>query len=167
MVLMKLFRLQSDSNDFSIFYQLQLVVFLPLLTLIPKKVILSLKVIKLLHSKISSNFYPVNNLFSPLDKSLNLLCLCFLSCKSWENHNDPTWGSPKSTLQAVGVMYRKESLPLGKEERHMKHPPQWLWQVVYGLSKCPKLQFRFSSKDNCFHFLLLRNMFLALRVLTM
>lgn len=40
------------------------------------------------------------------------------------------------------------------------------WQVVYGLSKCPKLQFRFSSKDNCFH-LLLRNMFLALRVLTM
>ena len=40
--------------------------FLPLLTLIPKKVILSLKVIKLLHSKISSNFYPVNNLFNHL-----------------------------------------------------------------------------------------------------
>ena len=108
MVLMKLFRLQSDSNDFSLFYQLQMVVFLPLLILTAKKVIPSLKVIKFLHSKINSNFYPVNNLFSHLRQATRPSMLMFPSCKRWENHNDPTWGSPKSTFQAGGVMYREE-----------------------------------------------------------
>lgn len=84
-----------------------MVVFLPLLTLIAKKVIPSSKVNKFLHSKILISTLSIT-CSATLDKSLDLLCLCFLSCKSWENHNDPTWGSSKSTFQAGGVMYRKE-----------------------------------------------------------